>query len=229
MTTRDRMLDAVRRGLPRAVLPGASADHPGATRTGTAAASSGTDELVGRFSQALTELGGVVHHAASVDEVAQIIARIAGEETAAAFISWDESELECAGLLARLEAKGLSRVPYDLSPSPVERQREVLGLDPAPLGLTGSLGGLADTGGIVVTSGQGRGRLVSLLPPVHVALVRRDRLFDSLSSFLAARSQDAAACSNLVVIAGPSRTADIEMILSHGVHGPRAVHAVLYA
>ncbi len=229
MTSRERVLDAIRRGLPRAALPDAAVEHPGAMPAGMAAAPIERGELVGRFSKALESLGGVVHHADSVEQVAQILVRIAAEAEAAGFISWDGSELECAGLLERLDAMGLSRVPYDLSPSPGERQREVLGLDPAPLGLTGALGGLADTGGLIVTSGRGRGRLVSLLPPVHVALLQRDRLFDSFSTFLAARSREAAACSNLVVIAGPSRTADIEMTLSHGVHGPKAVHAILYA
>ena len=86
---------------------------------------------------------------------------------------------------------------------------------------------MSDTGSIALVSGPGRGRLASLLPPVHVALVRRVSMLRSLPDLLLERPDLATAGSNLVCITGPSRTADIEHTLSRGVHGPKEVHVVL--
>ena len=69
--------------------------------------------------------------------------------------------------------------------------------------------------------------MASLLVPVHVAVLRVDRLVDSISGLLATRGDLVAAGSNLVAITGPSRTADIEHTLSRGVHGPGEVHVIL--
>ena len=96
-----------------------------------------------------------------------------------------------------------------------------------PLGVTGADAALADTGALVLVAGPGRGRLCSMLPPVHVALVPLERLVRDLGAFLESRPGLLDEASNVAVIAGPSRTADIEMTLTHGVHGPRHVHVVL--
>src|SRR5690606_14437701 len=102
-------------------------------------------------------------------------------------------------------------------------------LDTVSVGITGAVAVLADTGSIVVTSGAGRPRLASLLPPTHVALVTRAQIVASLGAWLAAEPTVPTSVANCVVITGPSRTADIEMTLTRGVHGPRAVHIVFTA
>jgi L-lactate dehydrogenase complex protein LldG len=78
----------------------------------------------------------------------------------------------------------------------------------------------------VLVHGEGRGRIVSLLPPVHVALVDVARLHATLGALWAAEPDLLRQAANLVVVTGPSRTADIEMTLTRGVHGPRIVHVV---
>jgi L-lactate dehydrogenase complex protein LldG len=65
------------------------------------------------------------------------------------------------------------------------------------------------------------------LPPVHIAVLRVERLYSTLEAFFAAHPDAAEAGSNLVLITGPSRTADIEMTLTRGVHGPGEVHVLL--
>jgi L-lactate dehydrogenase complex protein LldG len=85
---------------------------------------------------------------------------------------------------------------------------------------------------MILVSGAGRPRSTSLLPPCHVALFDRTALVESLRQvgvFLEAWHADGqapAAGAAINFITGPSRTADIELTLTRGVHGPKEVHAI---
>jgi L-lactate dehydrogenase complex protein LldG len=95
----------------------------------------------------------------------------------------------------------------------------------ADLGITGAIFGLAATGSVVVSSAVAGGRSVSLLPPVHLALVPASRVVASASDVwrhMPERFPDGPP-SQLVFISGPSRSADIEFTLTVGVHGPKRV------
>jgi L-lactate dehydrogenase complex protein LldG len=185
--------------------------------------------MADRFSAALTALSGHVHHAAGTEGVARVIAGIAGAHQAASFISWDDAHIGCPGLLAALAAHGLERVTYDVGGEPERRAADLHALAGVGLGLTGAHAALADNGGLVLVSGPGRGRLASVLPPVHVAVVDQRRLRPSLEALLREEPRLLDAGSNVVIVAGPSRTADIEMTLTHGVHGPKHVHVIFAA
>ena len=100
------------------------------------------------------------------------------------------------------------------------------------VGITGADYAVAETGSVVIVPRKGLSRLVSLVPPVHVAVVRLEDVVESLDDvFLFRRleyhSKGGEMGSYLNFITGPSRTADIEMKLVVGVHGPREVHLVL--
>ncbi|HUF37827.1 MAG TPA: LutB/LldF family L-lactate oxidation iron-sulfur protein [Anaerolineales bacterium] len=96
----------------------------------------------------------------------------------------------------------------------------------ADAGLTSAEALLAETGSLVVSSGPGRSRLVSLLPPIHIAVVPLDRLATDLFTWLEGRTGPWPA--NTVLVSGPSKTADIEQTLSVGVHGPARLVVVLF-
>jgi L-lactate dehydrogenase complex protein LldG len=70
-------------------------------------------------------------------------------------------------------------------------------------------------------------RLVSLLPPAHIAVVPKDRILTGLDELFTRVPLPADASSSLVLITGPSRTADIEQILVRGVHGPGLFSVVI--
>jgi L-lactate dehydrogenase complex protein LldG len=70
-------------------------------------------------------------------------------------------------------------------------------------------------------------RLISLLPPVHIAIVEHQRLLTGLDELLSILPYPAEQTSSMVLITGPSRTADIEQILVRGVHGPGEIHVVV--
>jgi L-lactate dehydrogenase complex protein LldG len=113
----------------------------------------------------------------------------------------------------------------------VEQYRALL-LD-AAVGITTADYALADTGTLVILSGEEQHRLISLLPPAHVCLLDPARVLPSLTHLLerlrgrfgAPRS----APKNMTCITGPSRTADIEQAITMGVHGPKSLNVILYS
>jgi len=225
-SARDRILASIRSGLPHAELPGATEARPVLPPAPAAAA---PNDLSALFEAALTALTGTVHHAATPAAVAHAVASIAASCGAGTYLAWDEAEIGCPGLFEALTARGLRRVTYDLPFDAGGRDAGVRALEDVGLGITGADAGLADGGALVLASGPGRGRLASLLPPVHVAILSASKLIPSLPALLAARPDLVGRGSNFVAIAGPSRTADIEMTLTHGVHGPKHVHVILTA
>jgi L-lactate dehydrogenase complex protein LldG len=88
-----------------------------------------------------------------------------------------------------------------------------------------ALYGLADTGSVVLAASPVEPRARSLLPDVHVTLLREDRILPCLDELFAAVGADLP--SALAIVSGPSRSADIEQRLTIGVHGPGEVHVVL--
>jgi len=99
----------------------------------------------------------------------------------------------------------------------------------AGVGITSADYALADTGSLVMLSSPAEARLVSLLPPVHIAVVLQERLLSGLDELFTILPNPAAQTSSMVLITGPSRTADIEQILVRGVHGPGEIHVVIIA
>ena len=89
-------------------------------------------------------------------------------------------------------------------------------------GVTGCTCAIAETGTLVLTNEPGRPLGPSLLPEVHVAVVHSRQIIGTLEEAL--RLPEVAQCASTVLISGPSRTADIEMTLTIGVHGPKELH-----
>ena len=95
------------------------------------------------------------------------------------------------------------------------------------VGITSADYALADTGSLVMIASTNEARLVSLLPPAHIAVVPRDRILTGLDELFSLVPNPADVASSMVLITGPSRTADIEQILVRGVHGPGQITVVV--
>lgn len=96
------------------------------------------------------------------------------------------------------------------------------------VGITTAQWGIAETGTLVLESGHEKNRLLSLVPPVHVALLPIDRMCDTIAEALASLNRGTDTASRAVTfITGPSRTSDIELTLTIGVHGPQSLYAIL--
>jgi L-lactate dehydrogenase complex protein LldG len=95
------------------------------------------------------------------------------------------------------------------------------------VGITTAQAGIAETGTLVLEAEKERHRLVSLLPPVHIALVKSSDIYLTIGEALQ-RLSDAEQMSRAITfITGPSRTADIELTLTVGVHGPKELYVIV--
>jgi L-lactate dehydrogenase complex protein LldG len=97
----------------------------------------------------------------------------------------------------------------------------------AGFGITCADYALADTGTLVMLSSMEEARMISLLPPAHIAVVPKNRILGGLDELLTRVPKPADLTSSMVLITGPSRTGDIEQILVRGVHGPGEIHIVV--
>lgn len=132
-------------------------------------------------------------------------------------LSWEASEMPFDGLRDMLESLGVTVAGH--------------GDADVRVGVTGVNAALAATGSLVLESGAGRYRNASLLPDVHIALLRADQVIADLETWQQSQ-RDAGypaftVSSNTTVITGPSKTADIAHQLVKGAHGPREVHVMI--
>jgi len=195
-------------------------------------------ELVERWPETLKtfrlefeRVGGVFHRVASFGAVPAVVGRLAHEHEARELVTWHSAALG-ADLSQALEACGLAvhQMPAgEVVGTERERLRAIAAR--ADLGLTGVDLAIAETGTLVLVSGAGRPRSTSLLPACHIAVFDRTALVESLRQvgvILEAWHEAGAPATGAAInfITGPSRTADIELTLTRGVHGPKEVHAI---
>ena len=190
-------------------------------------------ETLERFRVEFERVAGVYHRVSNVGEVPRVIGAIARERQARRAVAWHPAALGVDWSSA-LSAQGLETVAMPAAgiEAPAERQalRDLIAA--ADVGVTGVDLVIAETGSLVLLSGSGRPRSTSLLPPYHVAVFDRGALVESLAQvgvFLEAWHDgppEEWRGGVINVITGPSRTADIELTLTRGVHGPKEVHAI---
>jgi L-lactate utilization protein LutC len=95
------------------------------------------------------------------------------------------------------------------------------------VGVTSAQAGIAETGTLVLDSSMERNRLVSLVPPIHIAILDASRIYRTLGETLAALQSGEEISPAITFITGPSRTADIELTLAIGVHGPQQLYVII--
>ncbi|SHI78342.1 LutC/YkgG family protein [Halodesulfovibrio aestuarii] len=86
--------------------------------------------------------------------------------------------------------------------------------------VTGSLGGIAESAAVILWPTVEEPRLMSIVPPLHVVVVEADTIYTSFQEAIKKLKWNKDIPTNALLISGPSKTADIELILQFGVHGP---------
>ena len=136
-------------------------------------------------------------------------------------LAWGQVEPILFTVLQRLEQDGFQVTQPHLPSRPFARPAALEELDLAQAGVTGAQAGFADTGTLALSMGRRRSLLPSLLPAVHLAILRSSDIYESMQDWLDKVGAPLAASTQcMTFITGPSRTADIEMTLTVGVHGP---------
>ena len=188
MTTREAFLNKIQQNLGQALLPDAGAEHPGSFQDYSFQPDTPPDQLLQSFTTELETLAGNVHLADDIEGVAEKILAILATHGTKQIIAWDDNSLGLAGLSDILAKAGVEIVPSQLAADADGRKTNLADIDSVLVGLSGAQGGLADTGAIALISGSGQGRLASLLPPVHIAILSRKKLYPALPAFLSDNS-----------------------------------------
>ena len=192
--------------------------------------------LMSQLEAPAAQAGWQVARAGSIHEAAEYIENLARRMEARSILRTTHEVVDQLNLEQRLGSAGMQvevmAVGAVVDEAERDQQRQMLRLQAleADIGVTGVDFAIAETGTCVVMSSEGVSRLVSLLPPVHVAIVRRGQVLPGLDELFTLRRQahlagDRAGYFNL--ISGPSRSADIESTIVTGVHGPGEVHMLL--
>ncbi len=158
------------------------------------------ENLVVRFIRELEAVGGHAYRVSAESLTGTLIAHLRERQLSSALI-WekvpflDEIQLTQSGISLHLEADPTKKA-----------------------GITGATAAIAETGTLVISSGKGQPLSTSLFPETHLAVISSSQIVNSLEEAL--RLDVVRAASSNALVTGPSRTADIEMTLSIGVHGP---------
>jgi L-lactate dehydrogenase complex protein LldG len=187
--------------------------------------------LIDRLAETAQSRGWKVRRASNPEDALEYVGSVAAGLGTVKAVRSDQEVFRDLAVDAALQSRGISVTAVARNES---RSREALREEiiAAGLGITGADYAVAETGSVVVLPRRGLSRLVSLVPPVHLALVRPQDVVATLDDVFLLRRLDyyrngGDMGSYLNFITGPSRTADIEQTLVVGVHGPKEVHLVL--
>ena len=194
------------------------------------------DELMDLAEHTAAEAAWNVFRTQSTLDAANYIRRVAQDVEARTMLRSRHSVLDAIGIESAIYGTGISLevMALDESQSAVDQEasREMLRRQAinADIGITGVDYVIAETGSCVLLPRKGVSRVISLLPPVHIAVVEAGQVLPGLDELFTLRRQeflDGKLGSYMNLISGPSRSADIEYQLVTGVHGPGEVHMIL--
>ncbi len=207
---REQILGRIRTALGRA--PGEPALAPPPSRI--VIPQVGMEDRIASMRASIEALAGRTARAAAPQDACALVAEaIAGKS---AVTSNSPYLAEC----------GITRLPGVRS-GITDRDELRAACAAADVGITSADYALADTGALVMIASPQEARLISLLPPAHIAVVPKDRILTGLGELFTILPNPAEQTSSMVLITGPSRTGDIELILVRGVHGPGQISVVI--
>lgn len=222
-SSRSQILSNIRRSLTAAKVPAPPSVQLPITNNQLL-----QSELASKFTSELTALSGTVT-VARAEEVPDLLVELLGTRGAKTALAWDSAHLPVPGALEAVRQAGIEIANSEL-PRIAGRSEALLANEPVRVGITGVEAAIADTGTMVVMAGAGKPRLAYMSVRTHIALIALHQLYGTLAEWQAARPQlpsELRTHSAMTFITGPSRTADIEMTLTVGVHGPGEVIAIL--
>ncbi|UFS69003.1 LUD domain-containing protein [Geomonas sp. RF6] len=155
---------------------------------------------------------------------AEMVATFMEKAAGAAAVAMEVADADALreAIAALLPAAGAVYSPAlsELEVAAVQGVTPLVGYEEAQVAVEEVFAGIAETGSIVCASVEGRAVQGSLLPSHHVAILPAEKIYRTLDDFIGSIGTPP---TNMAIITGPSRTADIELTLAIGVHGPERV------
>ena len=178
------------------------------------------EDLIGRFQHELEAVGGEVHRVQAAELPSALAQAVQAVRASQVLMAWSGGNSLPGS--ASLEEELRGRTSARVFPGTAARAAcASVDQAAASVGVTAAVAALADSGTILVASGPQGAQDASLLPGVHIAILSAQDVYPSLSDWVEHGGRSLLAeRSNVTLITGPSRTADIEMTLTIGVHGP---------
>ena len=176
------------------------------------------EERIAAFTAILDKLGAPVDVAPDMESAASRITEVLLHHNASSLALSDAAEVLT---IAETLPSTIERIPHDAPRDSLLRSHA---------GLSTAQWAVAETGTLALVSRHERHRLSTLLPDLHIALLPASRLLATLGDAFARLEKNATPdAATITFVTGPSRTADIELELIVGVHGPKALHVVIVA
>jgi L-lactate dehydrogenase complex protein LldG len=183
------------------------------------------DGLIRQFEAMLTRAGGSFSVAETPQAVGDALIEIAAFTVGAnKAVGWHSPLLEQVGVAARLAELDME---FITGTPDANKAAFMYQAAEARIGVTAVDYAMADSGTLCLLAGKSQPRTASLLPPVHIAILRPEQILRGLDDLFALLPADDRLSSAVTLITGPSRTADIELTLVVGVHGPQQLHVIL--
>ncbi|SFE69976.1 LutC/YkgG family protein [Alteribacillus iranensis] len=183
-------------------------------------------ELIHTFTERATALKIDVHPC-TYDTLANHLTNIVKREGSQSIISWGDEQDDTSFIRYTAAETGAYLTCWDKNK---DEQSLRTAASAADIGITFADFGIAESGTLIITNGCSLGRLVSLLPPVYVAVLSVKHIIPHLSEAMKLMDKqnnedNLPACINF--ISGPSTTGDLQAEMALGVHGPGSVYVLL--
>ncbi|MEQ9618660.1 MAG: lactate utilization protein [Deltaproteobacteria bacterium] len=181
------------------------------------------EELAEQFIREAINVNSQIYDTADQDDINGFLIDLVARKRISSFAVWESDFLKKLGVKKHLRDKGLKTVTAK------SKNRIAKG----GIGITEADYAIADTGTLVLLTDKNKPRSVSLLPPIHIAVLRKENIVRNINELFVILKHkldtDKGITSCMTFITGPSRTADIELNLTLGVHGPKELYVVLTA
>lgn len=178
--------------------------------------------LVNQLKEELLKVNGEVKVTKNSDDIVNDIENVFGENNYEEFLIWETKFIKDNQIKDRLQGRGLTYT----------RSKSIKKLSQADVGITEVDYAIADTGTLILFSENKKTRVSSVLPPVHIAILKADNILSNIHELFSIIKKDhpnlTELSSCITFITGPSRTADIELTLTLGVHGPGRLSVFIY-
>ncbi len=188
------------------------------------------DALLERFTRELIALKGDVFPVEGDSAACDQVMRLLQTHNTTRILAWDFAYIPVDGLESAIRESGIEIVQPNTHTHP-ERDALLVESAGAQVGITGADAAAATTGTLIFTTAPGKGRIPTVLAPVHIAVIEQSQLLPRIESWIDLQRQSGLQAftqsANFCFVTGPSRTGDIEMELILGVHGPGKVQVVV--